>query len=468
VAGARCGITAQVGQSRREGDPVAIAPPAEQRIVEVGRRLLDALRSGPRHPLRAVDERAIDFAASDPELRAAMLRLVDVAPGCRSAEDLAAHLSGFFGEIEPRPPALNLAMRISDTSAGRAALGVAVAAGVRHVAHRFIVAESPARAGKQLRAMWDAGVASSVDLLGEATVTAEEAERYGSRCSDALDALAGIYADVRPMPLLEVDGLGAIPRANLSVKVSALTPLLRPEAPELGIEDAATRLRPLLRQARALGAHVHIDMESYDSRETVAQLVLELLAEEEFRDGPSAGVVVQAYLADSPALTERLIAWAEHTPRACPLVIRLVKGAYWDHEVVDAAQHGWRPPVFEQKPESDRNFEFLTRRLLEARPSVRPAIASHNLRSVAHAIVANEAAGGGPLDVEFQVLYGLGDELMGALAGLGYRVRAYCPVGDLVAGMAYLVRRLLENTANEGFLRAQADGRPAEELLAAP
>jgi RHH-type proline utilization regulon transcriptional repressor/proline dehydrogenase/delta 1-pyrroline-5-carboxylate dehydrogenase len=267
---------------------------------------------------------------------------------------------------------------------------------------------------------------------------------------------------------MESHASGAIPRANLSVKVSALTPLLRPEAPELGVRDAAARLRPLLRRARELGAHVHIDMESFDSREAVAQLVLDLLAEDEFRTGPSAGLVVQAYLLDSPALCERVLSWSARVERAHPLVIRLVKGAYWDHEVVDAKQHGWQPPVFLLKAESDRNFEILTARLLEARPLVRPAIATHNLRSIAHAIAANEVLGAGQRDVEFQVLHGLGDDLRQALATRGYSVRAYCPVGDLVAGMAYLVRRLLENTANEGFLHQRADGRPPEELLAAP
>ena len=441
--------------------------PAEQQIVEVGRRLLDALPSA-HGPLAAIDDRAIELSSRDPELRAAMMRLVDVAPGCRSAEDLAAHLVDFIGEVEHPPPSLSLAMRLGNNRAGRSALGTAVAAGVRHVAHRFIVAETPEKADKLLRELWSGQVAASLDLLGEATVTAAEADRYAGRCSDALAALAEIYGRVPPEPALEADALGPIPRANLSVKVSGLTPLLRPEAPELGIADAATRLRPLLRRARELGAHIHIDMESYDSRETVAQLVLDLLAEDEFQAGPSAGLVVQAYLTDSPALTDRIIAWARQADRTTPLVVRLVKGAYWDHEVVDAAQHGWRPPVFEEKADSDRNFELLTGRLLGSRPRIRPAIATHNLRSVAQAIVANEATGYGPRDVEFQVLYGLGDDLMHALAEGGHRVRAYCPVGDLVAGMAYLVRRLLENTANEGFLHQQADGRSPEELLAAP
>ena len=140
-----------------------------------------------------------------------------------------------------------------------------------------------------------------------------------------------------------------------------------------------------------------------------------------------------------------------------------MKGAYWDHEVVEARQHGWSPPVFEDKAECDRNFETLTRRLLDARPRVQVAVASHNLRSVAHAIAH---AGSG--DVELQVLRGLGDDLAAALAAGGHTVRMYCPVGDLVAGMAYLVRRLLENTSNESFLAAQAEGVPVEELLRAP
>jgi RHH-type proline utilization regulon transcriptional repressor/proline dehydrogenase/delta 1-pyrroline-5-carboxylate dehydrogenase len=177
---------------------------------------------------------------------------------------------------------------------------------------------------------------------------------------------------------------------------------------------------------------------------------------------------MQAYLRESPDQLERVLEWAGATDRSTPLVVRLVKGAYWDHEVVEARQHGWTPPVFEQKAESDRNFEAMTVRLLDGWPQVRPAIASHNLRSVAHAIAANRAAGREDRDLEFQVLRGLGDELGVALVEHGMRVRIYCPVGDMVAGMAYLVRRLLENTANESFLGDQQRGVPVEELLAPP
>jgi RHH-type proline utilization regulon transcriptional repressor/proline dehydrogenase/delta 1-pyrroline-5-carboxylate dehydrogenase len=194
----------------------------------------------------------------------------------------------------------------------------------------------------------------------------------------------------------------------------------------------------------------------------------DLLAEDEFRDGPSAGLVVQAYLRDSPAELERILAWAARVERVPPLTVRLVKGAYWDHESAEARQRGWSVPVFEDKAACDRNFEALSKRLLDSRPLVRVAIASHNIRSLAHAIAYGRLAGGSDSDIELQVLRGLGDELAESIASLGLRARVYSPIGDLVAGMAYLVRRLLENASNESFLWAQAEGAPLEELLAAP
>jgi RHH-type proline utilization regulon transcriptional repressor/proline dehydrogenase/delta 1-pyrroline-5-carboxylate dehydrogenase len=442
--------------------------PSDAEVLEVGRRLAAALPTASRNPVKALDDKAMDMASQDAELRAALFRFVDVVPACRNLDDLAAHLTGFLGEVDDRPMPLDVAMRMGDSRMGRATLGAAAARGVRHMAHRFIVAETPRQAERVMRGLWEQGVATSVDLLGEATITADEADRYAARCAEALDSLAAVYAGLPPRPALEADSLGPIARANLSVKVSALTPLLRPDAPDLGKRDAAPRLRELLCRARAVDAHLHIDMESFDSREAITDLVLELLAEDEFRDGPSAGLVLQAYLVDSPSTCDQIVDWAMTNERAHPLSVRLVKGAYWDHEVVEAAQHGWSAPVFEVKAECDRNFEALTLRLLQARPHVRPAIASHNLRSIAHAIAANEASGADPRDVELQVLRGLGDDLQHALAKEGFRVRTYCPVGDLVAGMAYLVRRLLENTANESFLHEQASGRPLDELLAAP
>jgi proline dehydrogenase len=440
----------------------------EEELQRVGRSVHEAFPTRSRNPLRALDQKAMDLAAQDQELRAALFRFVDVTPACRNLDDLARHLTAYLEEVDERPPPIEAAMRMSGTKPGRTALGAAAAAGVRHMAHRFIVGETPRAALKPIRHLWDNGAAVSLDLLGEATVTQAEADRYAERCFDALDTLAEAAPRWPERPVLESDSIGALPRVNLSVKVSALSPLLRPEAPDVGREDAARRMRPLLVRAKELGAHLHIDMESVDTLEATMELVFDLLDDPELRDGPSAGVVIQAYLRESPDQLDRVIEWASTNRRTVPFVVRLVKGAYWDHEVVEARQHGWIPPVFEEKADSDRNFEALTRRLLDAWPHVRPAIASHNLRSVAHAIAANRAAGRADGDVELQVLRGLGDDLAAALARHGFRVRIYCPVGDMVAGMAYLVRRLLENTSNESFLGDMGRGVPIEELLAAP
>src|SRR5690242_33708 len=222
----------------------------------------------------------MELTSSDAELRAALFRFVDVTPACNSLDDLAQHLAGFLDEVHERPPSIQAAMRMSNTKPGRVALGAAAAAGVRHMAHRFIVGQSPRDALRERRDRWQHGIASSVDLLGEATVRQAEADVYAERCADALETIAAAATRWPAREALEADSAGPVPRANLSVKVSALTPMLRPDAPEVGRDDAARRLRPLLTQARELGAHLHIDMESVDSLESTFELVFDLLDED--------------------------------------------------------------------------------------------------------------------------------------------------------------------------------------------
>src|SRR5215210_1129620 len=152
-------------------------------LRDIGSRLAAAMPSQ-RNPLRALDDKAMDLASQDAELKAALFRFVDVVPACRSLEDLARHLTGFLREVGEPPggrASIAMAMKMGNTRAGRAALGGAAAAGVRHMAHRFIVGESPKAALGVLRDEWKDGIASSVDLLGEATVTQAEAQRYADR-----------------------------------------------------------------------------------------------------------------------------------------------------------------------------------------------------------------------------------------------------------------------------------------------
>ena len=363
---------------------------------------------------------------------------------------------------------------MSGSRAGREALGAAAAAGVRHMAHRFIVGEDPKAALGVLRDLWKDGVASSVDLLGEMTVTQAEAERYAARCAEALDVLAAATPRWPARPQLERDGAGPLPRANLSVKVSALTPLLRPDAPERGKRDAADRLRGLLRRARDLGAHLHIDMESLDSRDAVLELVLELLAEPEFARRPVGGH-------GAAGLPARLAGDARHGAGLGARGGRRARAAAHrparQGRLLGPRDRRGRPARLGRarvrgqgrlRPQLRGADAAAARRPRDSGSGLRVAIASHNLRSLAHAIAYNRLTGGDDLDVELQILRGLGDPLQAAIAAQGLRVRAYCPVGDLVAGMAYLVRRLLENTSNDSFLADQAKGPPLEELLAPP
>jgi RHH-type proline utilization regulon transcriptional repressor/proline dehydrogenase/delta 1-pyrroline-5-carboxylate dehydrogenase len=186
--------------------------------------------------------------------------------------------------------------------------------------------------------------------------------------------------------------------------------------------------------------------------------------------GPGAGIVIQAYLRDSAADLAELLAWSRSARR--PVAVRLVKGAYWDAETVTARAHGWPVPVYEHKGDTDANYERCTRRLLEHAagrdPSVHPAFASHNVRSIAHAIAVADELGLPRSELRFQMLYGMEGGLAGAVRSLGPQVDVYAPIGDLVPGMSYLVRRLLENSSNESFVRQTTRRLDESKLLAPP
>jgi RHH-type proline utilization regulon transcriptional repressor/proline dehydrogenase/delta 1-pyrroline-5-carboxylate dehydrogenase len=149
--------------------------------------------------------------------------------------------------------------------------------------------------------------------------------------------------------------------------------------------------------------------------------------------------------------------------------VRLVKGAYWDAETIEATAEGWPVPVFAEKDETDANYERCTRLLLDHHGEVRAAFGSHNLRSIGYAVAYARSKGVPDSGYEVQMLYGMAEPIQAAIRRLGLRLRVYAPVGELVPGMAYLVRRLLENTSNDSWVRHRfAEGRDLEELLAPP
>ncbi len=359
-------------------------------------------------------ERVLDWAMSHPGFKTELFRFVDVFPACRDDADVLRHLSEYF------------------------ALG----------------------------ALWRAGEACTVDLLGEKTVTEREAARYAERVRATLEALVAGTRDWPAEPRLERDPWGPVPRVNVSVKPTALSPLFAPASAPEGLAEARERLLPILRRAREAGATVHLDMEHDDVKDLTLELLRTLGAE--FPAGPPLGCVIQAYRKDAFADLREVVAWSERALRL-PLAVRLVKGAYWDFETVVATAEGWPVPVFEAKAETDANYERCVRHLVEHAGRVRPAFGSHNLRSIAYAIAYGRSRGLPAAALEHQLLYGMAEPIHAALSRLGFRVRVYAPVGDLVAGMAYLVRRLLENTSNESFIRHRfAEGQALEALIAPP
>ena len=412
-----------------------------------------------RHPLKALDDKAMDLASRDASSRPRCSASSTSCPACRNLDDLAPPPDrlprrGRRAARRRSPSRCGWATR----SAGRAALGRRRRR--RRQAHGAPLHRRRVPQGGHGRA---ARAVEGRRRVARSTCSARRRSprprpsATPQRCAEALETLAAARGDwPERAARWSATRHGPLPRANLSVKVSALTPLLRARRARARqarrrrapARAAAPRARP-----RRPPAHRHgvAGLARRGARARARAARRGRVPRRPVRRHGAAGLPARlARVARHASSRGRASAGA----RAHPLTVRLVKGAYWDHEIVEARQHGWdvagvrrqgrlRPQLRAAHPPADR------RPRAGASAS---AIASHNLRSVAHAIAYNRLAGGEDRDVELQVLRGLGDPLQEAIAAQGLRVRTYCPVGDLVAGMAYLVRRLLENTSNDSFL----------------
>jgi len=445
-----------------------MSAPSERDVQALARRIAEAGGEEKTRLFRGTwwSDQLLAWAMAKGEFKTQLFRFVDVFPGCRDDDDVMRHMQEYFGQgSTPAPLRLGLGV------GGKVPFGAGVSAAtarrnIHRMARQFIAGQNAAEALPRLEELWQAGQASTVDLLGEKTLTPAEADRYSQRVGEVLERLAGATAVWPGDPLLEADPWGPVPRVNISVKATALAPRFGPLTRAEGLEEARSRLRPLLLRAREVPATIHIDTEHDDVKDLTFELVRAL--GEEFPGGPALGCVVQAYRKDSYTDLRDLVAWSKGALQI-PLQIRLVKGAYWDYETVVAKAEGWPVPVFEEKAQTDANYERCVRHLIEHAGAVRPAFASHNLRSLAYGVAAARAAGLPDGAVEFQMLYGMAGPVPAALRSLGQRVRIYAPVGELVPGMAYLVRRLLENTSNESFLRHRhVERKELRELVRPP
>ena len=444
----------------------------ESRTRDIGRELFAGARRLERSASTETfrDRLMMRWGMRDERLKAQLFRFVDVLPVLASSQQVNGHLREYLSTVSDRlPPGASSALRWlpDDGWLGRRVAELA-RTNARRMARRFIAATDLPEAVAAVKAMRARNLAFTVDLLGEAVLSAREAERYQGEYLSLIDGLSQASAYWPVVDSIDRDESGnVIPPVNVSVKLSSLFSQFDPIDPAGTSEMVRHRLRPILRMAKERGAFVNIDMEQYAYKGVTLRIFKEVFAEEEFREWGDVGIAIQAYLKDCGDDLANLAEWARK--RGTPVWVRLVKGAYWDYETVVAAQNNWPVPVFADKPATDANFEAQTQFLIERRDVLRPAIASHNIRSIAHAIALAEAYGLKPRGYEFQMLYGMADPIKAALTELGHRVRVYTPYGQLLPGMAYLVRRLLENTSNESFLRAGfLEHLPEEQLLMNP
>jgi RHH-type proline utilization regulon transcriptional repressor/proline dehydrogenase/delta 1-pyrroline-5-carboxylate dehydrogenase len=439
----------------------------ENRIHALGSEIFARVREGEGgvSPAQWVNQAMMNLAMRDKAVKGQLFRFVDVLPGLKSAGQVAGHLREYLLPVGDRlPGGVRSALGFgAGNSFFDSIIAAATGFGVHRMARGFIAATDLDQAVRAIARLRARGLAFTVDLLGEAVVSEAEAIDYQRQYLSLVTELPVRIAKMPAVAMIDRDASGEIPRANISVKLSSLYSQFDPIDPAGTSAAVLGRLRPILRTARAAGAFINFDMEQRSFKDLTISIFREVFSEEEFRDWADVGIAMQAYLKCTLEDLQSLAKWAEG--RGTSVWVRLVKGAYWDFETVMAEQRGWASPVFGRKLETDANFEACTEFLMANHRVLRPAIASHNVRSLAAALALAERYRVKPLDFELQMLFGMADPIKRALTEMGHRVRVYTPFGKLLPGMAYLVRRLLENTSNESFLRAGFVEHVPEEIL---
>jgi RHH-type transcriptional regulator, proline utilization regulon repressor / proline dehydrogenase / delta 1-pyrroline-5-carboxylate dehydrogenase len=455
-----------------------LPPAAEARIDARAGALVGAIRAH-AGGLGGVEDFLREYSLSTKEglalmvLAEALLRVPDAATADRLIEDKLS--AGDFGAHKVRSHALLVsasawALGISArvigghetpesilhelvSRLGRPAVRTATRQAMRLLGSHFVL-------GQTIEEALSRGAAHpefrySFDMLGEAARTAADAERYYQAYATAIAAIG------------KAAGATALPdRPGISVKLSALHPRYEAVSGERVMRELAPRVIELARAAKGHDLNLTIDAEEADRLELSLNIVGRALADPSLAGWSGFGLAVQAYQKRAPAVID----WAVEAARAHGrhLMVRLVKGAYWDTEVKRAQERGLADyPVFSRKAMTDLGYMICVRKLLAARPLVYPQFATHNALTVASAI---EAAGG-VTGYEFQRLYGMGETLYEALlrAEPAAACRVYAPVGGHRDLLAYLVRRLLENGANSSFVYAAADPKvPVSAILQRP
>ncbi|GGH32400.1 L-proline dehydrogenase /delta-1-pyrroline-5-carboxylate dehydrogenase [Cribrihabitans marinus] len=356
--------------------------------------------------------------------------------------------------LDERRPSPVSALRGAIKRLGEPVIRTAVGRAMREMGRQFVLGESIESAMKRAAGMEAKGYTYSYDMLGEAARTEADAGRYHLSYSRAITAIASACksTDIRANP-------------GISVKLSALHPRYEVAQEERVMADLMPRLRSLALLAKAAGMGLNVDAEEADRLALSLQVIDAVLAEPALKGWDGFGVVVQAYGPRAGVVIDTLYDMAQRHDRR--LMVRLVKGAYWDTEIKRAQVEGVDGfPVFTQKAATDVSYIANARKLLGMNDRIYPQFATHNAHTVAAILHMAEDAH----SYEFQRLHGMGETLHNLVMEKNQtRCRIYAPVGAHRDLLAYLVRRLLENGANSSFVNQIVDEKvPPEEVAADP
>jgi RHH-type proline utilization regulon transcriptional repressor/proline dehydrogenase/delta 1-pyrroline-5-carboxylate dehydrogenase len=433
---------------------MALDPSLNEKIIDVGRQVFGDLGDTDPSLLdpRYLNSLLMRWSMGQPEFKVNLFRLVDVLPTLTSNQAIAEHVREYL--IPPANkmhPSLGWFISLCEQPLLANVAALMVKQGVKQMASMFIAGDSPTAALPVLRRLRGERYSFTVDLLGEFCVCEKEANEYLNRYLDAIETFGGTIPSWKEgRPIIEGHP-GEISPVCISVKLSALYSQTNALNFERSVSVLSERLAEIARRVRRYGALMYVDAEDSGNNSIIYEAFKRVFGSAEFIDLPYPGIVIQAYAKHSEARVDEMLAFARQ--RGSPIAIRLVKGAYWDFERVVSSQNDWEFPLWSKKQSSDAHYEHLSRKLLDNHTLCLPAFGSHNIRSLSHACCYAESIGLSKSDFEVQVLYGMAEPIARAFMKRGYLVRMYVPLGELLPGMGYLVRRLLENTSNESFLR---------------
>ncbi len=333
---------------------------------------------------------------------------------------------------------------------------------MRLMGEQFVTGETIAEALANARKLEEKGFRYSYDMLGEAALTAADAQAYMVSYQQAIHAIGKAS-----------NGRGIYEGPGISIKLSALHPRYSRAQYDRVMEELYPRLKSLTLLARQYDVGINIDAEEADRLEISLDLLEKLCFEPELAGWNGIGFVIQAYQKRCPFVIDYLIDLATRSQRR--LMIRLVKGAYWDSEIKRAQMEGLEGyPVYTRKVYTDISYLACAKKLLTVPNLIYPQFATHNAHTLA-AIYNLAGQNYYPGQYEFQCLHGMGEPLYDRVVGkiadgkLNRPCRIYAPVGTHETLLAYLVRRLLENGANTSFVNRIADNTlPLDELVADP